>query len=166
MTVNEEPVQQPARGKRGRVALRIATGFAILGAVLSAGGYFWVTAVAVNNEAGYYGSQWKTYPIGPGLAAFITGVVILFGALLTIRLHFRPRIGWRLVWGSGWLALTAITLNCLGWAYSLEIFGGPAAVFMLGSWLVGFLAAVAFLIGIVVVITAGAMRGKPAKRTP
>ncbi len=85
MTANEGRAPQTVRTGRRRTGLRVATGFAILGGMLFGGGYFWVTAIAVNNEAGYYGSSWKTYPIGPGLGVFITGSVIVFCALLAIR---------------------------------------------------------------------------------
>jgi hypothetical protein len=126
----------------------IAVGIAILGGLVAAVGFFWVTAVAAAFQDELAPSPWLGVSDGPGLATFIVGSVILLGALITIRLRVHPQLDVHFIWAFVWVAWVAIALACFGLELNTDVESGIGEAMVGSSFLVGFLALAMLICGL------------------
>jgi hypothetical protein len=103
-----EPMTAP------RWARRVVTCTAVVGAVIAASGFLWVTVVAGLFPNPLDTPRWSGVSVVPGMTAFIIGSLMLLGALITIRVHLHPQLDGRLLWASVWLGWAAIAFVCFG----------------------------------------------------
>jgi hypothetical protein len=138
-----------ASGRRRKLLIGAAT----FGGLVAAGGTLWVNSVSATRADPFGRSWWAGAPVGPGLTAFVTGSVILLGALVVIRRHVHPRIGGRMIWVSGWLVWAAIALNCFGTATRIaNPFSAIGASVEVMSFAVGILTEVILVVGVACVV--------------
>lgn len=146
-----QKVEAPT-SRRRQIVVRIATVVAVLGGLLAAAGYVWVAEVSAAFMNALAPSAWSNVPTRPGIVAFIAGSIVLIGALLTIRLTLRPRIGGHLIWASVWLAWVAVALTCFGMALNTDAWGGIGEVTLGWGVLVGLLALLVFVFGLRMIV--------------
>jgi hypothetical protein len=145
---------------RGR---RLVIGTATFSGVVAAGGFLWVDSVAATRMDPFGRSGWAGASIGPGLAAFVVGSLVLLAALITIRRYVHPRIGGRVIWVSVWLVWAAIALDCFGTATRVaNPFSGIGALVEVMSFVVGFLTEVVFVSGVASVVLRRVDGAQPA----
>ena len=120
----------------------IIIGIAVLGGLIAAGGYVWVHAISADNSLA---------STAPGVAVFLTGSVIVLGALIAVRARTHPDAGGHVIWVSVGVAGVAISLNLFGLSVTDPTNVASFGLFIF-SLLVGAVALITFLIGALISI--------------
>jgi cytochrome bd-type quinol oxidase subunit 2 len=141
-----------------RIVVGVATGFAILGGLLSLGGYFAVAAVEQAYMNAVDVSHWNASSLDAGITVFIVGSVVLLVAVLIVRRNTRARSGARLLWLSAFLLWTATAVNCLGLSLSTDSGSGIGSEIVLLSIVVVVAALVFLVVGIGVLVNRSSRR--------
>jgi FtsH-binding integral membrane protein len=131
----------------------IVVGIAIVGGLIAAGGFVWITEAASAALNPFESPRWNGIPIGPGNAAFLVGSAMLLSALVVIRRRTRPDRGTGLIWVSVWCGWLAIALSCLGTELNVAVDGSIGAAMSWLGLLVGLLTAGMLILGILSFIT-------------